>query len=80
MTYREQSLPIDIGKSNNKFKDGKPKYFNCKIYKHIAWDYKKSKKEKDTQKCYMWKSRIYCQGLQDKDEEEKYLRRKRYKQ
>ena len=43
---------MEIRKSNNNFKDGKLKCFNCKIYEHIARDYKKLKKEKDTQKCY----------------------------
>ena len=27
---------MDIGKSNKNFKNGKPKYFNCNKYKHIA--------------------------------------------
>ena len=39
-------------KSNENFKDGKPKYFNCEIYKHIAKNCKKLKKEKDTRKYY----------------------------
>ena len=43
---------MDIGKSNDKFKDGKPKCFNYKEYGHIARNCKKPKKEKDTQKCY----------------------------
>ena len=52
MTYGEWGLPMDIGKSNNNFKDEKPKYLNCEAYGHIAWDCKKLKKEKDTCKCY----------------------------
>jgi len=43
---------MEIGKSNKNFKDGKLKYFNCEIYKHITRDCKKPKKEKNTQKCY----------------------------
>ena len=43
---------MDIRKSNNNFKNGKLKCFNCKAYGHIAWDYKKPKKEKYTHKCY----------------------------
>ena len=27
---------MDIGKSNDNFKDGKPKCFNCNKYGHIA--------------------------------------------
>jgi len=27
---------MDIGKSNNNFKDRKPKYFNCNKYRHMA--------------------------------------------
>jgi len=36
MTYGGQGQPINIGKSNDNFKDGKPKYFNCNKYGHIA--------------------------------------------
>ena len=48
MIYREQGLPMDIRKSNNNFKNGKLKYFNCKAYGYIAQDCKKLKKEKET--------------------------------
>ena len=51
-TYRGQELPMDIGKSNNNFKDRKLKYFNYKIYRHMARDCKKPKKKKNTWKCY----------------------------
>jgi len=34
--YREQGQSMDIGKSNENFKDGKPKYFNCNKYGHMA--------------------------------------------
>ena len=43
---------MEIRKSNENFKDGKPKCFNCEICGHITRDCKKQKKEKDTQKCY----------------------------
>jgi len=43
---------MEIGKSNKNFKDGKPKYFNCKTYRHMARNCKKPKEEKDTRKCY----------------------------
>jgi len=36
MTYRGRGQSMDIGKSNNNFKDGKPKCFNCNKYRHIA--------------------------------------------
>ena len=51
MTYRGWKQPIDIRKSNDNFKDGKLKCFNCKKYSHIAkkcW----KKKEKETRKCF----------------------------
>ena len=43
---------MEIGKSNENFKDGKLKYFNCEIYRHMARDCKKLKKKKGTQKYY----------------------------
>jgi len=39
MTYRGQVQPMDIGKSNDNFKDGKPKCFNCNKYGYIAKEY-----------------------------------------
>ena len=51
MTYREQEQPMNIGKSNDNFKNRKPKCFNCNKYSHIAkkcW----KKKEKETRKCF----------------------------
>ena len=53
MIYREQGQPIDIGKSNDNFKDRKPKYFNCNKYRHIAKECWK-KKEKETRKCFKY--------------------------
>jgi len=50
--YGGWELSIEIGKSNENFKDGKSKFFNCEIYGHIARDCKKPKKKKDTRKCY----------------------------
>ena len=35
-TYGGREQPIDIGKSNENFKDGKPKCFNSNKYRHIA--------------------------------------------
>ena len=36
MIYRRQGQPMDIRKSNDNFKDGKLKCFNCNRYGHIA--------------------------------------------
>ena len=53
MTYRERGTSIDIGKAKDNFdKNGKPKYFNCNVYEHMAKD---CKKEQDTRKCYKCK-------------------------
>jgi len=43
---------MDIGKSNDNFKDGKPKCFNCNKYGHIAKECRAEKKERETQKCF----------------------------
>jgi len=32
----------------------KPRYFNCNVYRHIAKNCKKPKKEWDTRKCYKY--------------------------
>jgi len=47
-TYREQEQPMDIGKSNDNFKDMKPKYFNCNKYRHMEKEYRSEKKERET--------------------------------
>jgi len=51
MTYGRRGQPMNIGKSNDNFKDGKPKCFNCNKYSHMAKECWK-KKEKETQKCF----------------------------
>ena len=43
---------MDIGKSNNNFKDEKPKYFNCNKYGHMAKECRAEKKERDTRTCF----------------------------
>ena len=43
---------MNIGKAGEIFKDGKPKCFNCNIYKHLAKECRKPKKDKETRKCY----------------------------
>jgi len=37
-TYGGRGQLIDIGRSNNNFKDGKPKCFNYNKYRHLAKD------------------------------------------
>ena len=37
---------MDIGKSNDNFKDGKPKYFNCNKYGHIVKEFQSKKKRR----------------------------------
>ena len=37
--YEGRGQPMDIGKSNNNFKDKKPKCFNCNKYSHMAKEY-----------------------------------------
>ena len=43
---------MDIRKSKENFKDRKPICFNYNIYRHLAKDCKRPKKERDTRKCY----------------------------
>ena len=43
---------MDIGRSNNNFKDGKLKYFNCNKYGHMAKECQVKKKERETRKCF----------------------------
>jgi len=44
-TYSGRKQPMDIGRSNKNFKDGKPKCFNCNKYKHMAKECQVKKKE-----------------------------------
>ena len=43
---------MDIGRSNDNFKDGKLKCFNYNKYGHIAKEYRVKKKEQETRKCF----------------------------
>ena len=52
ITYGWQEQPMDIGKSNKNFEDGKPKCFNCNKYKHITKECQSKKKERETRKCF----------------------------
>ena len=44
-TYGGRGQPMDIGKSNNNFKDGKLKCFNCNKYGHMVRECQTEKKE-----------------------------------
>jgi len=46
--YGGRGQLMDIGKSNKNFKDGKPKYFNCNKYSHMAKECQLEKKERET--------------------------------
>ena len=87
MTYGGRGQPMDIGKSNDNFKDGKPKCFNCNKYEHIAKECRAEKREQDTQTCFkcdkkgyiaknckgkeMMKKRKVQEELDEEDKEEK---------
>ena len=44
-TYEGREQPMDIGKSNDNFKDRKSKCFNCNKYGHIAKECQAEEKE-----------------------------------
>ena len=67
--YEERGIPMDIGKAKDNFdKDEKSKYFNCNIYRYMAKDCKKPRKEQDTKKYYKYKKVGHCQELQTRTE------------
>ena len=43
---------MNIGKSNDNFKDGKPKCFNCNKYGYMAKECRLEKKERETRTCF----------------------------
>ena len=47
ITYGGRGQPMDIGKSNDNFKDGKPKCFNCNKYGHMAKECRSEKKKRE---------------------------------
>ena len=51
-TYGGWRQPMDIVKSNNNFKDGKSKCFNCNKYSHIVKECWVEKKKQETQTCF----------------------------
>ena len=52
MTYRGRRQPMDIGKSNDNVKDGKPKCFNCNKYGHMAKECRSEKKQREMRMCF----------------------------
>jgi len=59
---------MDIGRSDNNFKDGKPKCFNYNKYGHMAKECRAEKREQDTQTCFKCKKKGHiaknCKGKQ----------------
>jgi len=52
VTYGGQEQLMDIGRSNDNFKDGKPKCFNCNKYRHMVKECWTKKKKRETRKCF----------------------------
>ena len=71
--YGGRGQPMDIGKSNDNFKDGKPKCFNCNKYGHMAKECRSEKKERETQTCFKCDKK----GHIVKDCKEKQIMKKR---
>ena len=67
-TYGGRGQPMDIGKSNNHFKDRKPKCFNCNKYGHMTKECQVEKKEQDTRTCFKCNKKGHitknCKGKQ----------------
>jgi len=59
---------MDIGKSNDNYKDGKPKFFNCNKYGHMAKECQVEKKERETRICFKCEKKGHiakdCKGKQ----------------
>ena len=56
-TYGGRGQPMDIGKSNDNFKDRKPKCFNCNKYRHTAKECWAEKKERETRTCFKYEKK-----------------------
>ena len=67
-TYGGRGQPMDIGKSNDNYKDGKPKCFNCNKYGHMAKECRVEKKECKTRTCFKCEKKGHiakdCKGKQ----------------
>ena len=59
---------MNIGKSNENFKDGKPKWFNCNKYGYMVKKCWIKKKEWETRTCFKYDKEGYiakdCKGKQ----------------
>jgi len=48
ITYRKRGLSIDIRKAKDNYnKDGKSRYFDCNVYRHMANNYRKPKRQRN---------------------------------
>ena len=56
-TYSGRGQPMDIRKSNDNYKDGKPKCFNCNKYGHMAKECRAEKKECETRTCFKYEKK-----------------------
>ena len=67
-TYGGRGQLMDIGKSNDNFKDRKPKCFNCNKYGHMAKECQAEKKEHETRTCFKCEKKGHiakdCKGKQ----------------
>jgi len=67
-TYGGRGQSMDIGKSNDNYKDGKPKCFNCNKYGHMAKECQAEKKERETRTCFKCEKKGHiakdCKGKQ----------------
>ena len=59
MTYGGREQPMDIGKSNDNFKDRKPKCFNYNKYGYMAKECQAEKKEQETRTCFRYNKKGY---------------------
>ena len=59
VTYSRQGQPIDIGRSNENFKDEKLKCFNYNKYEHMAKKCWAKKKEWEIRKCFKYNKKGY---------------------
>jgi len=68
VTYGGRGQPIDIGKSNENFKDGKLKCFNYNKYGYMAKECRSKKKEWEMRKCFKCDKEGHiakdCKGMQ----------------
>jgi len=59
---------MDIGNSNNNFRDRKPKCLNCNKYGHMVKECRSKKKERETRRCFKCNKEGHiakdCKGIQ----------------